>query len=306
MISCDEYSKWSILVECSKDDWTFLEWKRNGIDAHIIFKRVNKLLRFLRRCWLKFRVPFYQVWFSKEWLQSVKNADCVIVQMTYLTMLLPQFVNRINPKARVIAWYWHNVGFETQPDKVLGKCEFWSFDPMDCEKYNMNFNHQYYFKSLIKNGENPEYDVYFCGSDSGRGKVIMDFYKKCQDLGLKIKFQIYKPEYEGVPKELIVSHQSYAKLTQNNLNSRSILEIMRQGQIGATIRQMESLYHKRKLITNCASIKNEPFYNSRNIFIVGERADSELYDFIRSDYDDSTDYLIDKYDVKNWLNNFCR
>ena len=83
-----------------------------------------------------------------------------------------------------------------------------------------------------------------------------------------------------------------------------MLEILKEGQTGATLRLMEALFFKKKIITTNKSVKDEPFYSPQNVFIVGERSISELETFIKSDYDASVDKYIDIYDVSSWMNNF--
>lgn len=277
------------------------EWPKYGIPVFYPFKRVGKLFRAIRRLWIFWGLPFESIWFSREWIAIAKKSDIVVVHMSRLTMRLPKFINSLNPNANVVAWYWNVVDPATSPRKVKGSCEFWSFDPGDCKKYGMKFNHQYYFKTLIRKNENIEYDVFFCGTDSGRGEKLVSLYNSLNELGLNALFKIVYPQYGGIPESLKSKSVDYNELLELNVKSKSILEIVRPGQIGATARLMESLFLQKKLITNNESVFDEPFYNERNIFILGKRRFSELKDFILSSYDHSVDYFIDEYDFSNWL-----
>jgi hypothetical protein len=96
----------------------------------------------------------------------------------------------------------------------------------------------------------------------------------------------------------------YAQIVENSSKSRCLLEVLRPYQSGPTLRLMEALFNKKKIVTTNTSIKKEPFYSDDNIFIIGERSIDELYDFVKSAYVNPGDEYIDKYDVKNWLNNF--
>lgn len=293
-----------ILTQASPNDWALREWMRNEIPSFIIFKDVNIVLRMIRRFWMKFSLPFMSIWLSKEWLETCRKSDVVIVHMSCLTMSLPRYINRVNPKAKVIAWYWNIVNESYVPSKIVGKCECWSFDPEDCKKYGMKFNHQYYFKTLIQEKNNPQCDVYFCGSDSGRGRLLVELYDIFMEKGLKAKFQIVYPKYEGIPENLKANPQKYEFILENNLNSKVILELMRPGQTGATVRQMEALFQKRKLITNNVNIKKEDFYRPQNIFILGEQSLDSLMEFINCPYDHSANQHIESYDVLSWLERF--
>lgn len=295
-----------IITECSKNDWTFNEWMHNGLDANIIFKYVPKFLRAIRRIWITCGFPIPQIWYSREWKQKVINTDVVVIHnISELLLSLPLYINKLNPKAKVIAWYWNSVRFSILPSQIKGRCEKWSFDPEDCKKYGLKFNHQYYFKSLItSNDEPPVNDVFFCGRDATRGEMLINLYNKLKSNGLNVLFKIFRPQYSGIPDELKTSYIPYSEMINKVSKSRALVEILKDGQSGATLRLMEALFNKKKVITTNKAVKEEPFYNPQNIFIIGERPDSELYDFVKSDYVNSNESFIEQYDVHKWLEHF--
>lgn len=298
--------KFLILYECSSNDWTLLEWRRNNIDAYIIFKPVPKILRMVRRIWIKLNFPFQHIWYSNIWKKNIENADVVVVHMSKLVGALPQYLNKLNPKARVVAWYWNSVSISLKPSLVKGNCSIWSFDPVDCEKYGMKFNHQYYFKSLIQKKNSEEYDIYYHGGDSGRGKSLVELYNLINSSNLKCYMKIVHPIYEHIPEYMKSPIIPYSEIIKQTSKSRCLLEVLRPYQSGPTLRLMEALFNKKKIITTNRSIKNEPFYRDNNIFIIGERPIEKLYDFVKSDYENPGDRYIDEYDVKSWLENFIK
>lgn len=292
-----------ILTETVPNDYALMEWRRNGFPAEIIFKKVNKCLRAIRRLWLFFGLPFEDIWYA-DWVNEVKNANMIIFHVSYLTLGLSKYLNRLNSNASIIAWYWNSVSKQDNPEKIRGNCEIWSFDPENCKKYGLKFNHQYYFNSFVVNNRNKVWDVYFCGSDSGRGEEICRIYDECKRMNLKIKFQVVYPKFKGIPKEIISDRNDYDAIRENMASSRAILEIVRDGQSGATLRTMEALFFGVKLITNNEYIKQEEFYNEDNFFLLTERPLSELKEFINGRYVPYDKLYIEKYDVKQWIDNF--
>lgn len=296
----------AILTERDPKDWIFKEWNENNIDAYVVFKKIPKFLRAWRRLWIALGIPFQSIWFSKEWQKEILKIDTIILyNMSILLPALPRYLNKLNPNAKVVVYYWNSVKCSIKPSRIKGKCEIWSFDPEDCKKYDMKFNHQYYFKSLIHRQENQVVnDIYFCGRDAGRGELLMDLYHVFSNLGLSVCYQIVKPLYNSIPEELKSPYRSYQEIQKFVSQSRCLLEILKEGQTGATLRLMEALFFKKKIITTNIAVKDEPFYSPRNIFIIGERPNSELADFVKTPYDDSVDKYIDEYDVGRWLKNF--
>ena len=105
---------------------------------------MRKLIRALRRVWIKFKLPCQSIWYN-DWNDKVKHAKVVIVHISSLTLDLPKYINRLNPYCKVIAWYWNAVVPNIEPHRITGEADLWSFDPEICKQYNMSFNHQYYF-----------------------------------------------------------------------------------------------------------------------------------------------------------------
>lgn len=292
-----------ILINASKDDPFIKEWEKNELATDIIFNPVNKFLRGIRRIWIKLGFPFQQIWYGKI-QDQINKYDLIIVHMSSLTMNLCQYINKLNPNAKVIGWYWNRVYNNTLPSLQKGKYEAWSFDPNDCKKYGFRFNHQYYFKSMMLPTQNAEWDVYFCGLDSGRGNEIVRMYDYFNSKRITSKFQVVEPQNEQIPKSIVSERVNYDEVRLNIAKSNAILEILRKGQSGPTLRTMEAIYFQKKLITNNLSVKDEEFYSEDRIFIYTERSMNELEDFLNKEFVPYDDELMDKYDVKQWIKNF--
>lgn len=84
-------------------------------------------------------------------------------------------------------------------------------------------------------------------------------------------------------------------------NSRCILDSPQGGQLGLTIRVLEALGAKRKLITTNSDVKNYDFYKEQNIYIYDGSFDFESV-FFKEDYCDIPDDIYEKYSIRSWLN----
>lgn len=295
-----------ILSETNEDDWAYNAWKENGINAGIIFVKVNKLLRFIRRIWFWLGLPFRSIWYDRSWIADAKKAKLIIFHVTYLTLYLGKDLNDINSDCRIIAWYWDKVYNCTNPKNLKGNIEKWSFDLEDCKKYNLKYNHQYYFNSLVKNSEKILWDVYFCGSDSGRGREIIKTYNELKKLGFRLRFKIVNPKFIEIPEILKSKYVNYNQIREDIAKSVAILEIVRNGQSGLTIRAMEALFFEKKLITNNKFIKKEVFYNKNRIFLLGEDNINCLDRFLKCEIDNSGLEYKKNYELDNWLHCFGR
>lgn len=275
-------------------DIMFNNWIRNGYNADIIFKTVPKPLRLVRRFWMNIPFPCLSIWLGK-WKSNLNKYDTIILHASEWTRNIPEWIHNQKPKLRIIYWYWNPVNKLSSPLKVTDThVEFWTFDPIDAQKYGMKKNIQYYSKPKSESKNPMIYeDVYFIGHNKGRQKVIKSIEEKLIRQQITYKFDVMKNNF--IPYYEVCSEISHA---------RSILEINQAGQAGLTLRAMESLFFEKKLITNNRNIKMMDFYSEKNIFILEERPILQLKSFLFSPYDHSVDKYKNNYDLNAWFNNF--
>ncbi len=295
--------KYLVINEMSPDDWTYVEWQKNGIKAAILFKRVCKVLRAIRRYHLKSKLPLKSIWLGR-WKKQISDLDVIVLHMSSLSLWIPKYINKQNPDLRIVAWYWNSVTDAINPEKIEGKCELWSFDPENCKKYNMKFNHQYYFKSLVKKDATIDKDLFFCGSDSGRGEKITKIYKELKQRGINADFRVVYPQYPGLPDEIKSDRLSYSEIVNGICSSKAIFELVREGQSGPTLRLMEAVFQGKKLVTDNKCVIEEPFYDSSKIFVLRDDNWNELVEFLNTDFEEYDGTIIDEYDVNGWIKRF--
>ena len=85
------------------------------------------------------------------------------------------------------------------------------------------------------------------------------------------------------------------------LNSRILIDIHHPGQEGLTMRAIESLGAKRKLLTTNDKIKNYDFYNTKNIHIFDINSIDIDNIFFNSGYEEISNNIYKKYSIDSWL-----
>lgn len=120
----------------------------------------------------------------------------------------------------------------------------------------------------------------------------------------KLKYIYHKlsaPEYKSVKYSNFQSKKlSSEYLLRTIANSKCILDAPQAGQTGLTIRTIECLGAKRKLITTNTDIVNYDFYRPENIYIYTGKFDFNNV-FFNETYQDIDPKIYDKYSLKNWL-----
>jgi hypothetical protein len=303
------------------DDFFAKQIKKNGFDVFRIYKNINLPMKVLRRLHLYANLHLYKYWFNKEWIKKIDQFDTILLHASIIKVPVVKFINSNFPHKRVILWYWNPV------DKILPlkytenlNCELWSFDPYDCKKYDLKYNTQFYFdiSKIIKNKKKSnQYDVLFIGKDKGRLNRLLNIKKGLEKFSLKIKFNIVGNskllyyinndiynKFNFKSKYNYSSPISYEEVVEMIFKSRSILDIVADGQSGLTLRPLEAIFAEKKLITNDSNIKKYDFYNSNNIHILKEDDYESLKLFLNRPYEKIDYEILNKYKFSSWIKRF--
>lgn len=284
-----------ILIETNPDeDIFFYDWIKSGYHAGVIFKKMPKFLRFIRRFFLMYNLPFSSIWYG-EWYKELDNYDTVIIHMNHLTRYIPKKIIDRNSMIYVKCWYWNTINIKNKPIIFDKRIDYYSFDKNDCAKYEIKYNIQYYCEQERANDNDIKYDVYFIGMDKKRKNIIKNIEDRFNSIGLICNFKIVNNVKDFIP---------YNKIKDEIRNTKSILDINKEKQTGYSLRVLESLFYEKKLITNNKDIVNIEFYNNNNIFIIDVDDNNKLYDFINSDYNTDVNKYKKNYNLDTWINNF--
>ena len=86
--------------------------------------------------------------------------------------------------------------------------------------------------------------------------------------------------------------------------SRCLVDLFQEGQVGLTRRPLEALFFNKKLLTENAHIAQFPFYHPHNIFILGKDHPSQLPAFMGTPAVEVPHDVKQRYDVNTWLHYF--
>ena len=156
----------------------------------------------------------------------------------------------------------------------------YSFDSSDCEKYNIPFLPLFY--SYNESNVVPDLD-YSLITTVKKGKyadlhnIVSQLNQVYENrflhlyLQSKTMFTFYKlkeKSFKKAKKNEFVYHRLPASEVESVFNrSKIIVDIVMAKQSGLTIRTIDALHLKKKLITNNENIKQYPFYHEDNILV---------------------------------------
>lgn len=253
-------------------------------------------------------------------IQSTKDINynyVFFVNIEAATQSIIESLRRLHPTAKFILYEWDSIVNNKNARNLLGLFdETWSFDKNDCEHFKMNFLPLFYNNEYarINKKEEHQYSVMFIGtthSDRYRfvrtienqinGKYFNWFYFPSWLLYLKMWFQ---DKY--FRKNSKVSDFRFKALPKSDLlnvveQSKIILDAQHPKQTGLTMRTLETLGAKRKLITTNSYVKEYDFYNPRNVLVVDRDNPIVPSDFVESEFEELPSEIYNKYSLNSWL-----
>lgn len=193
------------------------------------------------------------------------------------------------------------------------KIALYTIDKEDAKNYNFRYVNQFYrdYDGNIEELIDPalKTDMFFIGQDKNRANKILELLNEAEKQQLNPAFFILKGKHtthnERLEKCYIEKNVPYNEVLRYIANSKCLVEILQEGQTGMTLRAIEALFFKKKLITNNKYIANEPFYHRNNVYILGDDKERRsLKEFIESESQEIGDDIIDIYRVETFMKQF--
>lgn len=224
-------------------------------------------------------------------------------------------------ESKFILYLWDSIeniiGIE---DKFKYFDAVFSFDKKDVKNnVLLKFRPLFYCDEYAKDRKgvtNFKYDVFFCGTiHSDRYKILSEIKKECFHLDIKFYgyfylqskfiyyyYWLFKSEFRFTRSKDF----KYIPLSSNDLSdivdcSRCVVDIPSPAQNGLTMRTIEMLGMKKKIITTNYDIINYDFYNENNICVINKKNPNISKDFIDGEYNDVDSKIYEKYSLEYWL-----
>lgn len=297
-----------ILVDEEKD-WLSQKMKETGlVDIAQVYRKITYAQKWLRTLHYHTSLP-KTCWYG-TWQHQVADYDTVILFDVFLDSDVAEYIEKAAPRARLIVFYrnpWYNNYYVK--GEARKKCEIWSFDQDDCQKYGLKFNHQFYFYAAADQPVEAAYasDLFFVGKDKERLPLLRKMQDELTKAGVNVRMYVVGERKKYTPEEqafLHKEHLSYPEVLKYNKNTNCLLELMQENQAGFTLRTVEAMFFNKKLVTNNPYLAQCSFYHPRNIYVLG-RDPRSLTDFLLKEPAAAWDpQVVQSYSFEHWLKNF--
>ena len=205
-------------------------------------------------------------------------------------------------KRRPIIYFWNPITPEVKVNELKKYFEVYSYSLIDSKKYGVKYNPQFFVGTDIQSNECCEYDGIFLGKNKGRLHELERVY----NLFDKPFFHVVSDGNEASDIiHLTREHMEYSDYLKLVACSQSIVEILYADNADYSLRTMEALFYQKKLITNNKFIKNAPFYDPNNIYILTEQSTKQdIQSFLSVPFHLYGNEQIDYYRIDKWLKRF--
>lgn len=262
--------------------------------------------------------------YYKELIETVKNNTydyILILRGEYTPIKSAELLKKTFPDAKLVLYMWDSIinvkGIE-QKWKTYDKV--YTFDRIDYLKHKdkIEFLPLYYYDQYVPNDKKVdcEYDIAFIGTGhEDRVKIIKNIKMQCEKTGRTMYSFVFLPHilvyyynklinkhFKNVTKkDLCFDKLPFEKVYEIYNDSKCVVDIESSKQHGLTMRTIEMVGLRKKLITTNKDIVNYDFYHENNILVVDRENFVLDQSFCDKPYVMLDEEIYHKYSLSNWL-----
>ena len=295
------------------------EIERRGAQVDFLLDRpftspFLKALTRLRRQWV---MPAAERYYQEN-TDANGDYDYVIVVngQTLSSRVLEQWRSNFK-RAKFFLYMWDSFGNRKD---VLNNLRYFdhtfTFDRQDAQQYGMHFRPLFFSKGFEKAVDAaPEWDISFIGTAHSDRYAIVSRFSAGLDAGVRAYWYLFLQAnwvywvYRAIKKgfrSAKLSEFRFDPLTKADVQevffgSVAVLDIEHPRQTGLTMRTLETLGARKKLITTNANVKSYDFFMDSNICVIDRSNPSIPSNFLATPYVDVAPDIYQRYRLEGWL-----
>lgn len=269
--------------------------------------------------------PFARVYFDRMMAQvGEKRYDVVILMRGMCFCYDEEMMRQLKANqgsAQFVLYQWDSLrNMQDTPWiwSLFDRC--YSFEPGDVKREpKLSLLPLFYtrdYQNVGQQAAQPEWDYFYYGTAHPKKLTYINrMAKLLQEKGLRVNVGHFLPSklkyyyhklhdrraYRGYRfSDFTTTKLSMAEMAQAVANAKCVLDSPQGGQYGLTMRSIECLGAKRKLITANEDIRNYDFYNENNIYVFGGTLDFD-HPFFHTDYEAVEEEVYQRYSLRSWL-----
>lgn len=257
-----------------------------------------------------------------EETKNIELTDLLLIRGEAMSSELVDKFNNYHAHARKTLYLWDSIYYNPNAKKIHNKFDnVFSFDRKDClTNETFKFIPLFYsegFKLAAQSLPSRNYDACFIGTiHTDRYKILERVINELTSDGKRLFIYCYYPSktlfilrslidikfWKFGKKYISFTGLPLSKVIEIVTQSKSVIDINRPGQNGLTMRSIEALGAKTKLLTTNEDIVNYNIYNQNTVMIVDRHNPKINCAFLSEDSCDLFDESIrDDYSVTAWV-----
>lgn len=253
---------------------------------------------------------------------SIKFDYVIIVNIEAMSSEILKKLKDQQQSAKFILYMWDSMLNKKNTIKMIDYFDsVFSFEKQDCEEIKtIKFCPLFYIDSYKDIANNPtlntKYDFCFIGTvHSDRFNLLQKIIEQQNKIEVKFFFYMFfhnrilfwikkitdtefkKAKFRDFHFKPLTPSQTLEYINISNI----IVDIHHPKQSGLTMRTIETLGAKKKLITTNPHIKEYDFYCENNILVIDRANPIVPYEFSVSPYQEISQEIYEKYSIENWI-----
>jgi hypothetical protein len=262
--------------------------------------------------------------YYKSIVSTTKQYDFIfIIRAEMIKKEYLEVLKKNQKKAKFIMYQWD---FYDNLPNIKSQIQFfddiYTFDANDAKNNNFILKPLFFtneHKNKSKETEKSLYKISFIGSHHSDRLEFIKKFMKINNLTKKDFFyHLFRPKLSYIYNKYIARNNigdiKYKEVQSTIINEKETIEILSSSemildihhikQAGLTIRSLEALGLKKKLITTNPLIVDYDFYNKNNICLINRNNPIIPKSFFQNKYEDIPDNIYNSYCVDEWVKEF--
>ncbi|MGH4118097.1 hypothetical protein [Clostridium sp.] len=268
-------------------------------------------------------------------LSETKRKSYDLIFIVNCKVFTPEMILKLRnsqKSARFVLYMWDSFTLYPKSKNLLSFFDkAYSFDLDDCSNNDdLTFMPLFFHKGIERLGQLKSKEieglgqikfkeiecdiVSVCTAHPNRYKTMHKLFPELELNGIHVFSYMFLNRFQYLYNKAFVPEFKNARSSEfrfkplsekENLavlkRSNTVFDMQHNLQSGLTMRTIETLGAKKKMITTNSNIKKYDFYNENNIFVMDKNNLSGIEKFIKREYQPISEDIYRKYSLHNWI-----
>lgn len=268
----------------------------------MLYKEIPSYLKGFRFLHQLFQLPFFHIWYIKNWAEVFRGYDLVIMHDSpkmHANYFIKKISENTDSKTKLVLYYWNSV-YDLQDLKMNNRWEIASFDYKDAQENNLRYVGGFFIPEKLEDHE-KSIDLFFVGTNKGRFPLLQKLEDGLKKLHVKTKFFLVSQKSRFDKK--FSAAIPYKEVVDWLSKSIGIVEITKPGQFGLTLRAYEAIFYNKKLVSNNHYLKSYDFYDPEKVYIL-ENTDKDpenIAEFLKGKEIEYSAEMVESYSFEAFI-----